>query len=122
MVDEYKKILTKTKSTLPLSSTVFVSTIPKRKDPMHDTRAKKVNSFLRDVAAKDYRVHVIENNNIQLNDLTNDGVHLNISGKQKLGKNISTQIHKWIRAQDLSPFELTNKRDFPNLQRQSVNR
>ena len=122
VVDEYKKIINRVKSSVPKRSTIFVSTIPKRKNPMHDARAKRVNSFLRDVGTNDNRVHVVENNNIQLNDLTNDGIHLNTSGKQKLGSNIKSQLHRWIRAQELPPFVLNNRQDFPNLQRGSANR
>ncbi len=61
-------------------TTIFLSTIPIRRNHEHDRRASKVNNYIRHITSRDHRLQLVENNNIRLQDLHKDGNHLSDQG------------------------------------------
>jgi len=121
IIYEYEKTVKSIKSANNDVTTVFLSTIPVRRNLEHDRRASRVNNFIRHITTKDHRLQLIENNNIRLADLDTDGIHLSDQGKVKLGCNIRQQIQRWIDIQDGVQYNPSDK-DFPLLERHLANR
>ncbi len=116
---EYRKTIDKIKSSTPDTTTIFLSSIPKRHNRKHEQISRRVNSFIRNSVLHDPRLHIIENNNITSEDLDSDGIHLSYSGKDKLTNNINRQINNWIKCQDVSTNRIANREDFPPLSHQN---
>ncbi len=116
VIHEYRRTINSLKSCTSDKTTIFLSGIPMRKNRVHEYSARRVNSFLRQASLSDPRLQVIDNDNIILEDLSEDGIHLTPSGKNKLADNIKRQIGIWIEKQD---FTMNYVRDFPPLERQN---
>ncbi len=76
VIHEYRRTIISLKSCTSDKTTIFLSGIPMRKNRVHEYSARRVNSFLTQASLSDPRLQVINNDNIILEELSEDGVHL----------------------------------------------
>ena len=110
IISQYTQTVTKIKKST--NAHIMLSTIPKRKNPIADRKAQRVNSHIRRLAMIDNRISVVDNFNIGPDDLREDGIHLNPTGTAKLGNNIKRCITSF-RSSSTRPSRITFNRDFP---------
>ncbi len=99
-ISHYNNLIEKTKSSTSHATTIFLSSIPLRRDNSQQSRACAINTYLRRRASHDHRLHFISNDNIQDKHIRRDGIHLTYEGTQLLAKNIQQTLESWIHAQD----------------------